>query len=234
MPKKERIQELFDDIAPDYDRLNHIMSFDVDKGWRCKAVKTLLKGGDEVRKVLDVAGGTGDFSVAIAKKAPADCSICCFDLSEGMLAVGREKFRKLGMDNKIETMQGDCEQLPFADGSFDRVSVAFGIRNFEHLEKGISEMCRVLKKGGKLVILELSYPDNRFLNACFRFYSLKFMPFVGGKISGNKGAYSYLPASILAFPKKDVILPMLGRCGFSRAVHKAFTFGVCRMYIAEK
>jgi demethylmenaquinone methyltransferase/2-methoxy-6-polyprenyl-1,4-benzoquinol methylase len=134
----------------------------------------------------------------------------------------------------IALRQGDVEHLDFEDGSFDRVSVAFGIRNFEHLERGLSEMCRVLRPGGKLVILELSYPDNPFILWCYKLYALHFLPFVGGLVSGHKEAYRYLPKSILAFPKEEVIVPMLRSVGFQNVeVHK-FTFGACVMYVAGK
>ena len=233
MPRKEKIRELFDDIAADYDKLNHILSFGTDRIWRRRAARALKKG-ISAEKLLDVAGGTGDFAIELAKRIPEAGTICCLDLSEKMLEVAAVKIARLGLSKRIECRQGDCESLPYADGSFDGVSVGFGVRNFEHLEKGISEMCRVLREGGRLVILELSYPDNTLLNACFRFYARRILPSIGGRVSGNRGAYDYLPASILAFPKQDVMLPLLGRCGFRKAVHKAFCFGVCRMYIAEK
>ena len=126
------------------------------------------------------------------------------------------------------------EHLDFEDASFDRVSVAFGVRNFEHLEQGLSEMCRVLRPGGKLVILELSYPDNRFLLWCYKLYALHFLPFIGGLISGHREAYAYLPNSILAFPKENIIVPMMRSVGFQNVEVQKFTFGVCIMYVAEK
>lgn len=233
MPKKEGIRKLFDDIAPDYDRLNHIMSLDIDKSWRRKAVRRIVCKDSPV-EVLDVASGTGDFAIAIARKAYKGSRICGLDLSEGMLEIGRKKIEAAGLSEDITMMQGDCEALPFQDGSFDRVSVAFGIRNFEHQSVGLSEMCRVLRPGGRLVILELSHPDNKILDWGFRLYSTKIMPAIGGLISGNRGAYEYLPASIFRFPKQDVILPMLHDAGFSTAEHKAFSFGICRMYVARK
>ena len=134
----------------------------------------------------------------------------------------------------LSLQPGDVEQLAFADGSFDRVSVAFGIRNFEHLEQGLSEMCRVLRPGGKLVILELSYPDNPFVLWCYKLYALHFLPFIGGLISGQKEAYSYLPKSILAFPKEDVMVPLLQSAGFQNVEVRKFTFGSCIMYVAGK
>lgn len=228
MPSKQQIQHLFNDIAPSYDRLNHIMSFGIDRSWRRKAVRAIADQ-PEVRRVLDVATGTGDFAIAIAKELPADSEIVGVDLSEQMLEIGKQK-----VQGNIALQQGDVEHLDFEDGSFDRVSVAFGIRNFEHLEQGLSEMCRVLRPSGKLVILELSYPDNPFILWCYKLYALHFLPFIGGLISGQKEAYRYLPKSILAFPKEEVIVPMLRSVGFQNAEVQKFTFGACVMYVAGK
>lgn len=228
MPKKSTVRQYFNDIASSYDRLNHIMSFGIDRFWRRKAVRAIVDQPD-VRSVLDVATGTGDFAIAIAKKLPAGSEIVGVDLSEQMLEVGRQK-----VQGNIVLQQGDVEHLDFEDNSYDRVSVAFGIRNFEHLERGLSEMCRVLRSGGKLVILELSYPDNPFILWCYKLYALHFLPFVGGLISGHKEAYRYLPKSFLAFPKEDVIVPMLRSVGFQNVEVQKFTFGVCVMYVAVK
>lgn len=228
MPNKKDIQQLFDKIAPTYDKLNHIMSFGTDRGWRRKAVREITNGQGALQ-ILDVATGTGDFAIAIARKAHTDSQITGIDLSEKMLEVGRQK-----VSENIRLEQGDVEALSFANDTFDRVSVAFGIRNFEHLEKGLAEMCRVLKPGGKLVILELSYPDNRLLLWAYKLYTLRILPFIGKLISGNGAAYHYLPQSVLHFPKEDVIIPMLHNVGFARARVRRFTFGVCLMYVAEK
>lgn len=264
MPKKNIICQYFNDIAPSYDRLNHIMSFGIDRLWRKKAVKAIVDKSD-VSRVLDVATGTGDFAIAIAKELAAGSEIVGIDLSGQMLEIGMQKVMKsdglrliqlvsyergsmaendvraiCDSDNidkssvNIALKQGDVEHLDFEEGSFDRVSVAFGIRNFEHLERGLSEMCRVLRPGGKLIILELSYPDNSFLLWCFKLYALHFLPFVGGLVSGQKEAYTYLPKSILAFPQEDVIVPMLHAVGFQSADVRKFTFGTCVMYVAEK
>lgn len=228
MPNKKDIQQLFDKIAPIYDKLNHIMSFGTDRGWRRKAVREITNGQGALQ-ILDVATGTGDFAIAIARKAHTDSQITGIDLSEKMLEVGRQK-----VSENIRLEQGDVEALSFANDTFDRVSVAFGIRNFEHLEKGLSEMCRVLKPGGKLVILELSYPDNKLLLWAYKLYTLRILPFIGKLISGEGTAYHYLPDSILHFPKPNTILPMLKEVGFQTAAVRKMTFGVCLMYIAEK
>lgn len=266
MPEKQQIEQLFDAIASDYDRLNHIMSFGIDRSWRRKAVRSIADNTKPMR-VLDVATGTGDFAIAIAKKLPAGSEIVGVDLSEQMLEIGAQKVKKsdglrliqLASDERghigengvratydshnsdqsvpmvnIALRQGDVEHLDFEDGSFDRVSVAFGIRNFEHLEQGLSELCRVLRPGGKLVVLELSYPDNPFILWCYKLYALHFLPFVGGLVSGHKEAYRYLPKSILAFPKEEVIVPMLRSVGFQNAEVQKFTFGACVMYVAGK
>lgn len=266
MPSKNQIEHFFNDIASSYDKLNHIMSFGIDRSWRRKAVRAIADQ-PEVRRVLDVATGTGDFAIAIAKKLLTGSEIVGIDLSEQMLEIGKQKVLKsdglrliqltgdergpvsendvsatCDSDNSdqsdsivnIALQQGDVEHLDFEDDSFDRVSVAFGIRNFEHLEQGLSEMCRVLRPGGKLVILELSYPDNPFILWCYKLYALHFLPFVGGLVSGHKEAYRYLPKSILAFPKEEVIVPMLRSVGFQNIDVQKFIFGACVLYVAGK
>lgn len=230
MPKKENIRNLFDDIAPDYDKLNHILSLDIDKSWRSKAIREIVER-DTPLNILDVASGTGDFAIGTARKAADGSHITGIDLSEGMLKIGREKIAKEGLSEMISMQEGDCEALPFPDGTFDRVTVAFGVRNFEHLETGLNEMLRVLKPGGKLVILELSVPSNPLLLALYKLYFLHILPAIGGKVSGNKGAYRYLPASVLHFPKPETFMKMMSGCGYSEVRHRAFTFGICRMYI---
>ena len=229
MPKKEGIRDLFDDIAAKYDRFNHISSFGADRSWRRKAVRAIADT-DRPIKVLDVATGTADFAIAVSRKAANGSHITGIDLSEGMLEVGRSKCQ--GLPIGLET--GDAENLPYKDGSFDRVCVAFGVRNFENLMKGLEEMQRVLKTGGKLVILELSYPKNRFIFSLYKFYSLKILPKIGASMTGNKGAFNYLPDSILRFPLPEKFIPMLKEAGFTTVNARQFMFGVCRMYCAIK
>lgn len=229
MPKKEGIRDMFDDIAAKYDRFNHLSSFGADRSWRRKAVKAIADT-DQPIKVLDVATGTADFAIAVLKKAAHGSSVIGIDLSEGMLQVGRKKIRNL----PIELMQGDAENLQFDDSTFDRVCVAFGVRNFENLMKGLKEMQRVLKLGGKLVILELSYPKNRFIFSLYKFYSLKILPKIGAGLTGNTGAFTYLPDSILKFPLPEKFIPMLKEAGFGDVKARQYLFGVCRMYCAEK
>lgn len=239
MAKKEKIQMLFDGISADYDKLNHLLSMNVDKGWRRKAVRRLCNENRAMR-YLDVACGTGDFAFAIADRADRlpesqGSVVVGLDLSEGMLNVAKKKLEKHTWDNvKVMLRQGDCEALPFEDDSFDRISVGFGVRNFEHLEIGLSEMLRVLKPGGRLVILELSVPSNRLIGLIYGWYFTRILPFIGGKISGDRPAYEYLPASVLKFPKPEVFVPMLEHTGYRNVVHKALSLGICRMYIAEK
>ena len=231
MAKKEGVRKMFDNIAKDYDKLNHVLSLNIDKVWRKKAVCELT---DEARplKVLDVACGTGDFTIEIAKKVAPGSRITGVDISEGMIAVGRDKLSKLGIEAVFEV--ADCEALPYDDKTFDRISVGFGVRNFEHLELGLREMYRVLTLGGKLVILELSVPSNAFIRWCYKLYFLKILPFIGGLVSGNRGAYEYLPASVLRFPAPDKFMEMMKSAGFDIVEHTSLTFGICRMYVGKK
>ena len=227
MPKKEAVEKMFDSIAPEYDALNHILSLNIDKIWRRRAVRKLLPKDADFH-ILDVACGTGDFSIAVARRSK-NARITGIDLSDGMLAGGREKVARLGLDGRIELLKGDCEALEFADDSFDGVCVGFGVRNFEHLEQGLREILRVLKPGGRLVILELSVPQNRLLLALYKLYFLKILPWIGGR-----AAYRYLPASVLNFPLPKRFKAILSSCGFSSVRHTPLTFGICRMYVAEK
>lgn len=278
---------MFDSIAGDYDALNHILSLDVDKIWRKKALKQIVDAPAPAR-VLDLACGTGDFSIAIAKalsrshkrvgtpieahvkapakvpveapveapaKAPVEAQVTStgfvtgdsersdlmtkghvtgVDLSEGMLAVMREKVAKAGLTEMISIEEGDGENLRFPDSTFDRVTIAFGIRNFEDRPKGLREMLRVLKPGGRLVILELSRPENKVIRWFYDLYFLHILPKVGGKVSGDKAAYAYLPASVAAFPGKKAFMATMREAGFRTVTHKAFTLGICRMYTGEK
>ena len=231
MGKKEGIRRLFNSIASDYDRLNHILSLNIDKGWRRKAVKEIADKDSPV-KVLDVACGTGDFTIEIAKKVSAGSEVIGVDISEGMMEIGKEKMLKAGVT--AEMTVADCEALPYDQNTFDRIAVGFGVRNFEHLDLGIREMCRVLKPDGKLVILELSLPSNRLVRGCYMLYFQKILPIVGGFLSGDRGAYEYLRTSVLRFPEPDKFIEMLKSAGFEQVEHKPLTFGICRMYICHK
>lgn len=231
MGKKEGIRRLFNSIASDYDRLNHILSLNIDKGWRRMAVKEIADKDSPV-KVLDVACGTGDFTIEIAKKVSAGSEVIGVDISEGMMEIGKEKMLKAGVT--AEMTVADCEALPYDQNTFDRIAVGFGVRNFEHLDLGLREMCRVLKPDGKLVILELSLPSNRLVRGCYMLYFQKILPMVGGFLSGDRGAYEYLRTSVLRFPAPDKFIEMLKSAGFEQVEHRPLTFGICRMYVCHK
>ena len=228
MAKKEFVKNMFDDIAPTYDKLNHILSLNVDKRWREKAVRRI--GKTQPQHVLDIACGTGDFAIALAQAGIP--KVTGIDISEGMLEVGRAKVRELGLD--IEMQVDDSEQLTFPANMFDAVSVAFGVRNFEHLQLGLNEMHRVLRPGGLVCIVELSVPQNPILLWGYKLYFLHILPLIGGLLSGNRKAYRYLPASVLHFPKPDKVCLMLRQAGFQQVEAKAFSFGLCRMFTGIK
>ena len=232
MPKKEKVRQMFDDIAPSYDRLNHLMSLDVDKLWRKHALKEIVDGTPQ--QILDVACGTGDSTVVTARAAAEGSVVTGVDISEGMMARVMEKARKAGVEERIRLAVADGEALPYEEGSFHRVTCAFGIRNFEHKELGLSEFYRVLRPGGRAVVLELSVPQNRLLRWCYDRYFTHLLPWIGGKVSGEKAAYRYLPASVHAFPAPAAFMEMMREAGFGKVRHKAFSLGICRMYIGEK
>lgn len=228
MAKKNFIVDLFNDIAPTYDKLNHILSLNVDKSWRRKAVARIVS--HKPSKVLDIACGTGDFTIALAQAGVPE--VMGVDISEGMLEVGRQKVAALGLN--IEMKVDDSESLSLADDSVDAVSVAFGVRNFEHLQLGLNEMHRVIRPGGQVCVVELSVPSNPILLFGYKLYFLHVLPFFGGLVSGNRQAYKYLPASVLNFPKPDAFCGMLREAGFKQVEAKAFTFGLCRMFTGIK
>ena len=231
LSKKEQIAEMFNDIAYRYDFLNHFMSMGIDIQWRKKALRTLKDL--QPKKMLDVATGTGDFAI-MAHKMLQPSSITGIDISEGMLSHGREKITKLGLDNKITLELGDSETISFPDQTFDAITVAFGVRNFENLEKGLSEMLRVLKPGGKLVILEFSnpttFPIKQFYNLYFRYIT----PLLGKWIARSKAAYSYLPESVKAFPQGQEMCNILTNTGFQAVTCKKLTFGISSIYCASR
>lgn len=232
-PQTARIHSLFDSIAPEYDKLNHILSLGVDRSWRRRALPWIIDGEGPL-SVLDVACGTGDFSIGIARRSPDSVLVTGVDLSEGMLEVMRRKVCSASLSSRISAEQGNCENLRFGDCSFDRATIAFGIRNFQDRERALRELLRVLRPGGRLVILELSVPSCRVLRWLYCLYFTRILPWIGGKVSGDAAAYRYLPASVLAFPGKDEWMAVMRSCGFSNVRHRAFTFGICRMYIGEK
>ena len=224
---------MFDGIAEDYDRLNHIMSLGIDRSWRRRAIREIVRPG-AVQEILDIACGTGDFSIAIAREMGPGSRVTGIDLSEGMLAVMRSKLAAAGLADRVRCGRGDSEALDFADASFDCTAIAFGIRNFEHREQALREILRVLRPSGKLVILELSVPSNRVVRWFYKLYFMHILPLIGGKVSGDKAAYRYLPASVLGFPGKAEWMDTMRACGYEGVRHKAFTLGICRMYTGVK
>lgn len=229
--KHEQVEAMFDTIAPSYDFMNRLISFRQDVIWRKKSLKTLLEFSPKV--ILDVATGTGDYAIDAYKLLKPD-KIIGIDLSEEMMKVALEKTRKLGLEETFHFEKQDCMSLTFIDNSFDAVIAAFGVRNFEDISKGISEMFRVLKPGGKIIILELSRPSWFPANQIFRFYSTVFMPAAGKMFSKDKKAYEYLPASIQLVPQGKEMTKKLDESGFLETKCRTFTFGVCSMYSGTK
>ena len=225
------ITAMFNNIAPTYDRLNHTLSLGIDRRWRRKAIDALKPFAPQT--ILDIATGTGDFAILAAKRLDPD-RIIGVDLSEGMMEVGREKVQKAGLDNVIYFMHDDCTNLSFDDNMFDAVTVAYGARNFNDLEAGVSEMCRVLQPGGHLMLVELTTPPRFPMKQLFNIYSKYIMRFVGRLISHDDSAYTYLPQSMAVFPQAEVLVPLLRRCGFRDVQFKRFTFGLSTMYLATK
>ena len=232
MPKKEKVREMFDSIAPTYDQLNHLMSMNVDKLWRRHALKAIVDGTPQ--RILDVACGTGDSTISIARAAAEGSEVIGADISEGMMALVTEKAEKAGVGDRIRLQVADGEALPYEDGTFDRVTCAFGIRNFEHREKGLAEFLRVLAPGGRAVILELSVPQNRLIRWAYDLYFLHILPKIGGAVSGDKAAYRYLPASVHNFPSPKDFMALMESTGFHGIRCKTFTFGLCRLFTGEK
>lgn len=229
--KREQVEHLFDSIASTYDALNHTLSFGFDRAWRRKAVKAVASYQPQM--VLDVATGTGDFALLLARKMNLH-RVTAVDISEGMMRVGREKAAREGLHDVVLFKKEDCCGLSFADESFDAVTVTFGIRNFENLDACMGEMLRVLRKGGHLVMLELSYPNRKLWRFLFGIYSKLVMPVVGRLISGDDSAYTYLPETMKAFPQGEVMREILLKNGFEKATFRRLTMGICTLYIAEK
>jgi demethylmenaquinone methyltransferase/2-methoxy-6-polyprenyl-1,4-benzoquinol methylase len=228
--KKEQVAQMFDNISERYDFLNHFLSLSIDKGWRKKVVKMVQQTG--AKEVLDVATGTADLAIALTKANPD--KITGIDISAGMLAVGQKKIEKKNLTNLITLTQADSENLPFADESFDAVTVAFGVRNFENLEKGLGEIKRVLKKGGSLLVLEFSQPTKFPFKQSYNFYFKNILPGLGKLVSKDSSAYTYLPASVDAFPFGEAFMQVLNKVGYNAKSHKPVTFGVATIYEAIK
>ena len=229
--KGKLVEEMFDNIAPTYDTLNHRLSWDIDKGWRKKAIKRLLPYAP--KKMLDIATGTGDFSILAAQMLHPE-QLVGADISEGMMEIGRQKVKRMGLDKVISFEKQDCLHLGYEDETFDAVTAAFGIRNFQNLDQGLSEMCRVLKKGGHLCIVELTTPISFPMKQLFRIYSGTVLPIYGKLISKDQSAYDYLNKTIAAFPQGEVMMEVLMKAGFEKAEFKRLTFGICTLYFATK
>ena len=229
--KTKQVEAMFDNIAPTYDQLNHRLSWNIDRGWRKKAIKALAPY--QPQTMLDIATGTGDFAILAAQMLHPQKLIGA-DISEGMMAVGRQKVEQLGLADVISFEREDCLALSYADESFDAVTAAFGIRNFQNLEQGLSEMCRVLRKGGHLSIAELTTPVAFTMKQLFRVYSHTVLPLYGRLISHDQSAYCYLTATIEAFPQGELMVDILKKAGFSKASFRRLTFGICTLYFAQK
>lgn len=229
--KGVQVERMFDSIAENYDTLNHTLSMGIDKGWRKKGLLMLKDLAPQ--SVLDIATGTGDLAIQ-AYQLLNSPQITGVDISEGMMEVGRKKVAKLGLSDKIAFEKQDCMALDIPDNSYDAAIVAFGIRNFENLDKGIKEIHRVLKPGGRVMILELSTPQHFPMKQAYWMYSRIFIPTVGRCISKDKTAYSYLPKSIEAFVQGKEMVEVLNKNGFRQSKYKTYTFGICSMYLGEK
>lgn len=231
LAKKEQIEEMFDKIAFRYDFLNHFLSMGIDRSWRRKALRCLAPG--KPQNLLDVATGTADVAI-MAARILKPARITGVDLSEKMLEIGRRKLQDLQLAVPIELLKADSEALPFEDRSFDAISVAFGIRNFEHLDKGLAEMLRVLKPGGRLAILEFSRPTAFPVRQLFEAYFRYITPYIGKWFARSKEAYAYLPESVQAFPQGSQMTNILTKIGYSEALCKTLTFGICSIYSASR
>jgi len=229
--KAQQVEQMFDNIAPSYDKLNHRLSWNIDKGWRRKAIQRLAPYKPQT--LLDIATGTGDFAILAAEMLRPQ-KLVGADISEGMMEIGRQKIREKGLDNIISFEKEDCTALSYPEATFDAVTAAFGIRNFADLDTGLREMCRVLKTGGHLSIVELTTPVTFPMKQLFHLYCHTVLPVYGRLISKDTSAYSYLTKTIEAFPQGERMVEILRKAGFSEASFKRLTFGICTMYFAKK
>lgn len=228
--KKEQVARMFNSISGNYDFLNHFLSLGIDIRWRKKAIRILQASQPKV--ILDVATGTGDFALATLPLKPE--KVVGVDISEGMLEVGRKKVKAKGAENIIELRWGDSENLPFEENKFDAAIVAFGVRNFENLEKGLSEIQRVLRPGGKLIVLEFSKPRAFPFKQIYNFYFNFILPKIGRLVSKDSSAYTYLPESVKAFPDGEAFVEILKKLGFRETACKPLTFGISSLYTGIK
>ena len=229
--KKEEVREMFDNIAPKYDLLNHTLSMSIDRVWRRRVVGEVRRA--KPGRILDVATGTGDLAIAMARRI-RDVQVLGVDLSEQMLAVARRKIEARGLDGRIVLDRGDAERLAVADASVDVATVAFGVRNFGDLGAGLRELARTIKPGGKVVILGFRVPATGCSGRCTNFYSYKILPRIGGLVSRDKRAYEYLPASVGEFPAPEEFMAMMARAGFRNCRARSQSFGIAQIYIGER
>ena len=227
--KTDQVRDMFDNIAPAYDRLNRAMSFGLDRRWRRRAVE--LAAQDAPRRIVDIATGTGDFAIALARHIPG-AQVTGLDLSANMVEIGRHKVAEAGLDDRIELVTGDCLASPLEDSVADVVTVAFGVRNFADLPAGYAAMRRMLRPGGRLCVLELSTPTNPLVRPLYRFYAGGIIPLMGRMVSHDTRAYSYLPESIAAVPQGHAMTCLMEEAGFTDASFEPLTFGVCTLYTA--
>ena len=229
--KSQQVEQMFDNIAPTYDKLNHRLSWDIDKGWRKKAIRQLEPYKPQT--LLDIATGTGDFAI-LAVEMLQPQKLIGTDISEGMMAIGRQKVQEKGLQNVISFEKADCLALPYADDTFEAVIAAFGIRNFSDLDKGLCEMCRVLKPGGHLSIVELTSPVRTPMRQLFHIYAHTVLPIYGRLISKDSDAYTYLTKTIEAFPQGEQMTGILKKAGYREVSFQRLTFGICTLYTATK
>lgn len=229
--KEQIVESMFNGIAPKYDFLNHVLSLGIDKLWRKRLIKDLLKYDPTL--VMDVATGTADLAIALVRKRN-ETKVVGVDIAENMLSFGRLKLEKKNLVNSIDLIKASSQSLPFDDNSFDASMVAFGVRNFEDALKGLREMQRVTRPGGTIHVLEFTTPRIRIVRAVYRFYFLRILPWIGGKISGHKTAYSYLPSSVDAFKERDEFVKLLHQAGYVNSSYKLQSFGIAAIYKAFK
>lgn len=229
--KTAQVEKMFDNIAPAYDKLNHALSWNIDKSWRRKAIGLLKPFHPQY--VMDVATGTGDFAIQACRILQPK-ELIGTDISEGMMNIGKEKVRQAGLEHLISFAKEDCTALSFTDCRFDAVTVAFGVRNFEDLDKGLQEISRVLIPGGHLVILELSAPERFPMKQLYALYSKIIIPTLGKLLSKDRNAYTYLPQSIKAFPQGEAMTDIIRKAGFSQVTFQRLTLGICTLYFATK
>ena len=228
--KREQVERMFDGIARHYDLLNHVLSFGIDKGWRRTAIGMVAEGSP--KRVLDVATGTADMALALHRSM--GCHVVGCDISQKMIEIGKQKVTDADLAEHIELQVADAEALPFADGTFDATTIAFGVRNFAHVDAGLADMARVLRSGARLAVLEFSTPTNAAFRSVYNFYFKNILPLVGGAISQDRQAYDYLCQSAMAFPSGTDFMTHLEAAGLKPLTFKPLTCGIATVYLAEK